>query len=159
GSCCVRQRKYAQQLLSVLVDAIGRNDVAREHGPAERIGDRHQFSALIERLRKIALPFERGRKRLVGNVGRHGKRQELLRPEEEQLVAIVIELRVREQNRTAEEVARVIKTIARARLAVPVIEEFVRVESFVAEKIVGAAVKIVGAVLDDDVDGSTGTAS
>ena len=61
-----------------------------------RIADEDQPALVVERLREVALPLERRRHAPLIQAARIGPRQQVLRPEEEQLVAPLVEVAPRE---------------------------------------------------------------
>ena len=137
----VGRRQHLQQRLPVAIDAVRRNAVARERrAVVQRIPDRDERAALVERVREVAFPLGRGREHAADQVGGILARQELLRPEEEQLLAVLVE--VADGDRSAEKVARVVESVLGPRQPVAVPEELVGVERLVAHEVVGAAVEL-----------------
>src|SRR6185369_6805395 len=81
-----------------------------------------------------------------------------MRPEEEQPILGAGQV-LRNVDRSTERVAPDIVAIAGALDAGGVVEKVIRVQSFVSVVLVDAAVKILGAGLQDDVDGGSGVAA
>src|SRR4029450_5081021 len=67
----------------------------------------------VPRLREIATPFEFGRHAPLVQAPGVGARQEILRPEEEQLVATAVEARAWNQNRPAQRPRGVVEGVQR----------------------------------------------
>ena len=96
----VRQREQIHHLPAHRVDPVLRNDVAREAAgaagvdvagkTAERIADEPQHARVVDRLREVAVAFERRRHGAAHQEG-IGPRQEVQRVEEEQPVAFPVE--------------------------------------------------------------------
>ena len=72
-----------------------RRTVPRE----QRIADENQLIVLVPGLREIALPFERRRHPALVQAAGIGAREPVLRPEEEQLVAVLVEAGARDEYR------------------------------------------------------------
>src|SRR5262249_55832537 len=104
------------------------------------------------RLGIVALALECSRKRLILHNRRNRERQKILRPEKEQLVPVPIKVGSLKEHRATDKIAGIVKTVARTRQAILVVEEFVRIEVFIAEEVVGAAVKLGCSALNDGVD-------
>ena len=138
------------------------------HGQAaERVADVAQHAGVVSRLREVAVAFQRRRHGAV-HQERIGPRQEVQRVEEEQLVALLVERRARDQHRAAQRERRVVVAVARLRAqrrraagrvagapAVP----GVRVEPFVTLEVRRRSAELRAAALghDDDV-GAAGAA-
>ena len=144
--------------MAVAIDAVGGDAIAGE-GDAivERIPDGDEGVVLIARIGVVANAFGGGGEGAALERGGVFAGQELLRPEEEELVAVFVKLA--DGDGAADEIAGIVEAVLRASEAVAVAEELVGVEGFVANEVVGAAVEFFGAGFNDGVDGSAGGAA
>src|SRR5207248_7202412 len=100
-----------------------RNHVAREaRRPArraaagsgeQRIADEDQPALAVEGLREVSLALERGGNPPLIDVARIGAAEDILRPEEEQLVAALVEVQAGEQHRAAHRPRFIVELVER----------------------------------------------
>ena len=81
---------------------------------AERVADEAQHAGVVSRLREVAVAFQR-RRHGAAHQERIGPRQQVQRVEEEQLVALLVERRARDEHRPAQRERRVVVAVARLR--------------------------------------------
>ncbi len=130
----VGQRELVQDVLTDRVDHRLRNDVAVEARPADarvdvarpglaRVADEPEAPLVVPRLREVALAFDRRRHRPSLQTARILAWQQILREEEEELVALAVERRARNQDRAADRPRRVVVPVRRlfaVRVGLPV---------------------------------------
>ena len=119
----VRQGEQVQQRGSDGVEAAGRNNIAGEAGRSagsgaavarkERVADVDQPALRVERLREVAAALECGRHPPLVQAAGIGALQDVLREEEEQLVAALVEARPRNQDRPAQCPCLVVERVER----------------------------------------------
>ena len=173
----VRHREHVQHPPPDRVDPVLRNDVVREASrPAGRRTARQPLREQVRvpepdarsvrrhGLREIAVALERGRHRVVVDAAGIVARQDVLRPEEEQLVAVLVEVRARDQDRSAKRVGGVVVAVARllavgrhgagrrGGVAAPPAVPAVRVEVLVALEVGKTPAEVPAAALGDDDD-------
>lgn len=176
GGGRIREREEVEQRLRCRVDPPLWNDVTRETGwPAglagavsrqQRVTDVDQATLLVEGLREIAATFElRGHPALVQPPG-VGARENILRPEEEQLVPVAVELRARDEHRASERPGGVVERV-RGGIALrgdplrtlPPPVELVAIPGVVTLVVGGAAPEVLRAAPGNDRNGRAGAAA
>ena len=108
----IGEREEIEHRLTQRGDPVGRDDVARKCRAVGRIDDGGQRTVVLETLGEITRPLERGRRILVLHAAGHELSGILLRPEEEQLVLVLVEVS-RDVHRSADGIRLDVETIGR----------------------------------------------
>src|SRR5262245_48279933 len=144
--------------MSGRIDHVFRYDISREWSASLRIEDWNDLAGGISRVREVAAALGVGRHVLLQRDGRLGDLRELLRDEEEEPMLIGVPLS-RNVNRSTEAIARDHVSIERALNPLTVIEERIRVETFMAVVPIARAMEIAAAGFRDHVDAAARLAS
>ena len=140
--------KHVQQGGAARLQPVRRNHIAGKRQLVGGVPHHNQLVVHVQRLRKVAFALDRGRHGALRQRLRHPLRPQLLRPEEEQLLSVPVEL-LRNEYRTAHVVIPRVVAVGSLHQAQPVIEEAVGVELLVALPVGAQAVEIAGPGLAD----------
>src|SRR5262245_8279703 len=149
--------EFAQDRLSVRIDAVSRDNIIRERLTGSRVIERDGLAIAVDESGENAVDFIRsGYPRLTG-----GTRQQLLLPfareEPENALAELFGTQwtkdaLRQPDRAAQVEALIVVPVEVALAALRIILEAVGVELFVAVKVVAGAVEIFAAALGHDLN-------
>src|ERR1035437_8406292 len=154
----VRQGKELKQFLSIWVEAVGGDTVVGERDARGGVHDSDQCATLVAGLGEIAGSFECGGHGDRAQRSAHLLGPEFLRPEEEQLFLVAVEL-ARNVERTADVIVPGVEAVGRFGGVGAVIEETIGVELFVPFVVRTHAVEILGSGLHDHLDIGAGEAA
>src|SRR6202022_3903601 len=123
----------------------------------ERVANEDETARAVQCLREVAAPFERGRHTALVEPARVGAREEILRPEEEELVPFRVEPS-RQQHGPADRPGLVVELVQRLAQSLLASTELVAVQRLVALVVGRAAVKVLAAAPRDNRDRGAGAA-